>query len=191
MCGVRLGEIEVLHRGRFLELVRRGVGQDAEWEFVRRRGIHGVAVMLAITPDDEILLVRQFRPPVEADVWELPAGLADRPQEGLLECAQRELIEETGFRAGKMELLIRGPAAAASSSTLLDIYLATELEPVTSGPTGDEFLPLHVRRIPRGQVVRWLEERVERGEMVDPRIFGALLLAERRLGGRRREPGDE
>lgn len=180
MSAIRVGKIEVLCRGQFLELVRCGVGPDKYWEFVRRRGIHGVVVMLAITPGDEVLLVRQFRPPVGDYVWELPAGLADRPGEGLLECAQRELIEETGFRAGRMDLLARGPAAAASSSTILDIYLATDLSPA-NGPPGNDLFPLAVHRVPRAKAASWLEERVERGELVDPRIFGALLLAERRL----------
>ncbi len=176
----------VLCRGQYLELVRRDIGRGRGWEFVRRRNISGVVVMLAVTPQDEVLLVRQFRPPVDAPVWELPAGLADRPGEDLVRCAQRELVEETGFRAQTMELLAVGPAAAASSSTILHVFLATGAQPVAEHPTGDELFPIEVRRVPRRTAADWLEQRMSQGEMVDPRIFGALLLAERRLAGRGR-----
>ena len=110
--------MKVLHAGRHLRLVARN-----GWEFVERPGIHGIVIVVAVTPDGRLLLVEQWREPVGADVLELPAGLAGDSgspvAEPLEEAARRELVEETGWDATEMERLTSGPPSAGVTSEIV------------------------------------------------------------------------
>lgn len=86
----------------------------------------GAAVIVALTEDNSVIMVRQFRKPVERVVFELPAGKIDRGEKPE-ETAVRELKEETGFRAGNMKLLTKMYPTVGYSEEALYIYLATEL----------------------------------------------------------------
>jgi ADP-ribose diphosphatase len=80
--------------GRFIAVDVETWPGLGDWEVVRRPGAAGV---VPLTPDGDVLLVRQFRPPVRDDLLEIPAGLLDIDGEDALSCAVRELREETGF----------------------------------------------------------------------------------------------
>ncbi|HVV52524.1 MAG TPA: NUDIX hydrolase, partial [Polyangia bacterium] len=86
----------VLARGRYLTFV-----DDGGWEYVVRANVTGVVVIVAVTDDQKLLLVEQWRPAVHNRVIELPAGLVGDvdPDETLATAAGRELVEETGFSA--------------------------------------------------------------------------------------------
>src|SRR6476469_1485460 len=100
-------ELEVLYAGRHLTLVGRG-----RWEFATRPVRKPAVGIVAITDEGAVVLVEQFRVPVEETVVELPAGLtgdiAGSEHESLLESAQRELREETGYEAECWTELARG-----------------------------------------------------------------------------------
>ncbi|MEY3897814.1 MAG: hypothetical protein RLZZ214_3335, partial [Verrucomicrobiota bacterium] len=93
--------IETLFQTRWLGLFRIG-----HWDFVRRPNSDAAVGILAITPERELILVEQFRIPMQRQVIEVPAGLVgDEPEfagESLAATAGRELLEETGYRAGSM-----------------------------------------------------------------------------------------
>jgi ADP-ribose pyrophosphatase len=97
----------VLGRGKFLELRRRG-----RWEYATRPGITDIVVIVALTAEGEAVLVEQHRPPVSAQVIEWPAGLVgdhESPEdEDLFSAANRELEEETGYRASSFSVLTVG-----------------------------------------------------------------------------------
>jgi len=94
----------VLAKGKYLTLV-----DDRGWEYVTRTGVTGIVVIVAVTDDEKLLLVEQYRPAVRKRVIELPAGLVGdvdaHAGETLHSAAGRELAEETGFAAREMELL--------------------------------------------------------------------------------------
>ena len=94
----------ILHEGEFLRLKRRD-----HWEYVERANARGAVVIVALTADDELLLVEQPRLPLQANVIELPAGLvgdiAGAEDEDLEIAGMRELEEETGYRAGRIDNL--------------------------------------------------------------------------------------
>ena len=90
-----------------------GVGS---YEVVRR---HDAAAVLALTPGGDVLLVRQFRPPVRQQLVEIPAGLLDVEGEDAVSCASRELFEETGFRHESIEFLGGFYSSAGSSDEAL------------------------------------------------------------------------
>lgn len=173
-------QTDVLGQGRFLRLVRR-----RGWEFTERMNASGVVVMVPITDVGEIVLVEQERIPVSSRVIELPAGLVgDEPGaagEDLMEAARRELIEETGFEAKRFEYLLTGPSSVGSSREILQIYLATGL--VRVGPGGGvpgESIVVHV--VPLAELDGWITSKIAEGMMVDPKMFGGIYLARRKLG---------
>src|SRR5512139_3914386 len=120
-------------KGKFMSAVeityRDAHGKVRTWEAVERVGIGGIVVMVAITPAKTVLLEKQFRPPLGRNVIELPAGLVD-PGETMEEAARRELIEETGWSAKKMEFLAEGPLSTGASTEIIRTFLCIELEHV-------------------------------------------------------------
>ncbi len=97
---------------------------------------------VAIVPvleDGRIVLIRQFRLPAEEVLLEIPAGVAD-PGESPVESAQRELAEEIGYEAGRLEPLFSMYLAPGYSSELIHLFVATELAPAHGTPDADEFI---------------------------------------------------
>jgi ADP-ribose pyrophosphatase len=168
---------KTLYRGRYLSLL-----EVDGWEFASRSNASGVVVLVAVTPHDELVLVEQFRIPVGSAVIELPAGLvgdlADR-DEPLMLAAQRELLEETGFRAGSLQVLMACPSSAGMSDETITFILASELEKVADGG-GDSSEDIRVHVIPIRQVDQWLSDRLAGGTPLDPKIFSALYWLNRR-----------
>ena len=163
---------EVLAEGRHVRLVR----VDG-WEWAERTGISGVVAIIALTPDNEVLLVEQFRPPIGARVIELPAGLAGdiagAEDEDLSEAARRELEEETGYTAVKMALIGRGPISAGLTDELLTFYRATDLQRIGPGG-GDASEDIEIHRVPADQVHDWLVAKQDAGVLVDPKVYAGL-----------------
>lgn len=171
------GSVEVIAEGKHLRFVRRN-----GWEFVERKNVTGIAILVALTAEDRVLFVEQHREPLGGRVLELPAGLAgDEGAEEAESAANRELVEETGYRAGVLEVLTEGPPSPGLSDEMVTIYLARRLiREGRGGGVGAEEIEVH--EVPFGDAVSWLEERRSEGRLVDPKVFGALALAARRMG---------
>lgn len=163
---------DILHfRGRYLDLIERD-----GWEFVSRNNAHAVAVLCAVTPQNEIVLVEQYRRPVDTRVIELPAGLVGDtgdPEEDVLEAANRELVEETGFEASELEVIMECPTSSGLTSEAITFILATGLRRVGPGG-GDETEDIETHVIPLDQADEWLAGQHRRGLQLDPKIFAAL-----------------
>lgn len=87
----------------------------------------GAVAILAVNEKDEVLTIHQYRHPVGANLLEIPAGLLDFPEESALEAAKRELLEETGYRAGTWFTLVDFCTSPGSSSEAVRIFLAKDL----------------------------------------------------------------
>jgi ADP-ribose pyrophosphatase len=177
-------EGRLLYDGRYLRLVERN-----GWELISRR--HRVVVIVAWTPDDEILLVEQFRVPVERRTIELPAGLVGDEDghhgEALIDAARRELEEETGWRAGAIETLMPCPTSAGMTDEMAVFVQARELVRVgDGGGSASENITVHA--LPRARVDEWLKQQHEEGRAIDPKIYTALYWSlpgpRRQLAGR-------
>jgi len=168
---------EILHEGRFIRMVRRD-----GWEYVEHPHIRGIVVLIAVTPDDRLLLVEQYRTPVGRRVIELPAGMVgDRPgesSEDFADAARRELVEETGFSAQRLTRVMAGPYSPGRSSDLYTFFLASGLQRVgDGGGDGEEDIVSHA--VPLREIDAWLDARVADGLLVDPKIFAGLYILSR------------
>jgi ADP-ribose pyrophosphatase len=163
----------VLVEGRYL----RFVVVDG-WEFVERNKSSGVVVVVAVTPEDHLLLVEQYRPALARRVVELPAGIAGdvagHEAEDLATAARRELLEETGYEAESLVPLgAPGPASSGVSSEVITFFRARGLRRVgAGGGDGTEQIELH--SVPLGSAAAWLMERARSGRLVDPKVYAGL-----------------
>ena len=128
-----------------------------------------------------MLFVRQYRHAAGLDLLELPAGTLDEGEEPL-ECAKREIREETGMAAGKMELLGGFYLAPGYSTEYMHVYLATGLSHDPLEADADEFLT--VERIPMAEALQMFE----RGEIQDAKSLAAVLLARKYLENQQLSP---
>jgi ADP-ribose pyrophosphatase len=145
-------------------------GKTATREIVEHPG---AVVILAITANSELILVRQYRKPVNKELLELPAGKLT-PGEDPLACARRELLEETGYQAGHLELISRYYTTPGFSDEVMYFYLATDLKEFKSCPDEDEFI--EVERVDLFKA----RELVRSGQIEDAKtiigVFSALDL---------------
>ncbi len=167
----------ILHEGEFLRLKRRD-----HWEYVERANARGAVVIVALTPDDELLLVEQPRLPLQANVIELPAGLvgdiAGAEDEDLEIAGMRELEEETGYRPARMTFLAAGPPSAGLANETLSFYRAFDLTRIDAGG-GDDSEDITPHAVPLAEVEDWLGAREAEGKLIDPKIFAGLYFLTR------------
>ena len=163
---------EVIAETRHLRFVRRG-----GWSYATRANTNGVVCIVALTDEEKVLLVEQYRPPVDCNVIELPAGLSgdlpNQSDEALEESARRELLEETGYQAKQL----RTEAVVASSAGLTDevvtIFTASGLQKVAPGG-GDESEAITVHEVSLTEVDNWLARAQADGRLVDSRVYAGL-----------------
>lgn len=171
-------------KGKFMSAVeityRDARGTVRTWEAVERVGIGGIVVMVAVTPAGTVLLERQFRPPLGRNVIELPAGLVDQG-ETMEAAALRELIEETGWSARKIDFLAEGPLSTGASTEIIRTFLCTGLEQVGKSG-GDDNEIIEVMDIPLDGVQEFLRQSQEEGTLVDLKVYGLIEMAKKMLG---------
>ena len=168
--------VETLYEGRWLSLRKRG-----RWEYVERNNPSGAVVILAVTPDDNVLFVEQYRVAILQNTIEMPAGLvgdqADQADESALLAARRELEEETGYRCQRIEFVHRGPSSSGMSTEMITFVRARELTKVGPGG-GDETENIVVHEVPRREAGTWLFARSAEGYSIDPKLFAGLWFIE-------------
>lgn len=174
--------VEILHQGQWLRLVRRG-----KWESCERcHGGDGMAVIIiALTPDDEVLFVEQYRVPLGARTIEMPAGLVgdEHDDDSLEAAARRELIEETGWAPDRVDVLLSGPTSSGLTNERIAFVRATGLRKVgEGGGIGDESIIVH--SVPRSEAPAWLMQKYREGYELDLKLWGGLWMIEHEPDGR-------
>jgi ADP-ribose pyrophosphatase len=169
--------VETIAKGRYLSLVKVG-----SWEYATRHSATGVVLIVPLTRDGNVILVEQFRPPVARRVIEFPAGLVgdldDAADERLEDAAARELDEETGYQAGRLEHVYTGPASAGLCDEIAALFLASDLERCSEGGgVAGENITVH--EVPLAQVDAWLANKQAAGCLVDGRVYAGLYFLSR------------
>ena len=134
----------------------------------------GSAVMMAVDERQRVLLVRQYRLPADAYLWELPAGRLD-PDEKPLHAAKRELAEETGYRARTWKKLVSFYASPGYVQERMTIFLATSLTAGQATPMEDERIET------RWFTPREITEMIRTGKLQDAKTMLGFLLWQKRL----------
>ncbi|HEX5826447.1 MAG TPA: NUDIX hydrolase [Candidatus Limnocylindrales bacterium] len=178
----RVVERTLIHRGRYLEFrvetIERADGSRGTRDVV---GHPGAIAVLALDPDDRLVLVRQWRVPAERAMLEIPAGTLD-VHDGVTEdpdvAARRELEEETGSRAAEWRKLAEFWTAPGFASELMHLYLARGLTSVHGADdrlTPDEDERLELVRLTVDEAVA----HVESGAICDAKSILAILWLDR------------
>lgn len=160
------------------ETSRLAVYNEDSWHYVQRKHATGVVIMVALTPEQELLLVEQYRTPVHARVLELPAGIVgDTDAEETLEsAAKRELLEETGYRAATATPLFTGSVSPGLVGEVLSFFrmegLVREHE---GGGVEDEDITVH--RIALNDAVAFFRRFEAEGGMIDCKAHLGLYIA--------------
>jgi ADP-ribose pyrophosphatase len=164
-----------IYEGRIVSL-REDEVTLVDGHSVRREVVEhaDVAVMVPIDADGNVVLVRQFRLPAREVLLELPAGGVDEG-ESIEDAAQRELREETGFRAGRLERLAGFYASPGYCTEFMHVFLATDLIDDPAEHDADEVITL--QRLPLVEAVGLIET----GGVKDGKSIVGLLLAKERV----------
>lgn len=163
---------EILLEGKHLRFLRR-----SGWEYVEHRTAPEAAMVVALTPQNAIVLTEELRPALNAWVIALPSGLiGDEGPEDAADAARRELAEETGHEAREFRRLFRGPGSAGQSSELVTFFLATDAR-ATRAQAAHDRGKIRVHVVPIAELPEWARRREGEGAVVDPKIWAGLYLA--------------
>jgi ADP-ribose pyrophosphatase len=169
-------ESEVVFDGALLQIRRDHVrlpdGTESFREYVRHPG---AVVILAVLPDGSLLFERQFRYPLRRAFFELPAGKIDAGED-LLECARRELLEETGYEAAEWQHVGRMHPCIGYSDERIEIFIAQGLTHVGSALDEGEFLEVLSFTVDDAMAA------IQSGQITDGKSIVALFLGFQTLG---------
>lgn len=171
------GSNEEVFSGRLLKVQLDHVtlpnGNDATREYIRHPGAVAVVPVL---DDGRIVLVKQCRYPLGTVMWEIPAGKLDHgPEEDPLECAKRELSEETGYEAGSWQRMISIATTPGFSDEIIHLYKAWNLTKFAQHTDEDEFISI------KAFTPEEIREMILQGELYDAKTLCALYACQAEL----------
>jgi ADP-ribose pyrophosphatase len=164
-----------LHKGRVVELVSENItlenGVTTDMEFVHHPGATAIVPMLTAA---KVILIRQYRHALGDYIWEIPAGTLD-PEESAMACAQRELVEETGYAAQSWHQLGEITPVPGYSDERICIYLAQNMAQTSQNLDEDELVEVHI--VDFDEAI----DMIHRGKIQDGKTIAGLFLADRWL----------
>lgn len=167
---------QLKYQGNILKIYEDTVlanGHEAHWDYIHH---DGAAAVLPVTDEGKILMVRQYRNALDRETLEIPAGKLDDPKEPKIECASRELEEETGFRCEHLEYLMSLNTTIAFCDEAIDVFVARNLIPARQHLDEDEII----------YVEEWsledLQELIYTGKMTDAKTVAAIMAYAQKYG---------
>ena len=160
---------QLKYQGNILKIYEDTVlanGHEAHWDYIHH---DGAAAVLPVTSEGKILMVRQYRNALNRYTLEIPAGKLDAPDEPKIECAYRELEEETGFRTEKLEYLMSINTTVAFCDEAIDIFVAHNLIPSHQHLDEDEFVDI------RRYTFEELNDMIFSGKITDSKTIAAVM----------------
>lgn len=172
---IRLGR-ELAYTGAVIKIYKDRVVSNGIEEIFDYIHHDGAAAVLPVTKEGKLLMVRQYRNALDRFTLELPAGKVDAPDEPRIQCAYRELEEETGFRTDHLEYLMTINTTVAFCDEAIDIFLAENLIPSKQNLDADECI----------EVEEWevtdLLAQIYAGKLTDGKTVAAILAYAQRQG---------
>jgi len=166
---------KTLYKGKYIRLVQKGT-----WEFVERVGSNKAAVIIPILRNPNgIVLLKEFRVPIDNYVLSLPAGLVEK-NEDVLVAANRELEEEAGYKAGYLQVVLEAPSSVGLSCERLIYVIADDLVEVSDGG-GDENEDIIVLNTLIQSVDNQIEQSIFMGWDIDIKLYCGIYLAKNYL----------
>ena len=166
---------ELVYQGAILEVYKDHMefsnGNTAKWDFIRH---DGAAAVVPVMEDGRILMVSQYRNALERMTLEIPAGKLDQPGEPGIECARRELEEETGYRSEELEWLLSLRTTVAFCNEKIESFVARNLIPSCQHLDEDEFVDV------KAYTLEELKEMIFSGKIEDSKTIAAILAYESR-----------
>ena len=141
-------------------------GNIVKWDFIDHKG---AAAVVPVNDEGKLIMVRQYRNALNRYTLEIPAGGLNGADEPTMDAAARELTEETGYRADKLELLLSIRTTVAFCNEKIDIYVATGLTPGKQHLDEDEYVDVEAFELEE------LISRVLAGEIQDSKTVAAIL----------------
>ena len=169
---------EILLDRKYIRVVRVG-----NWEYVERVNGKDVTYIIPINEnkwgEPECVFIKEWRIPIQNYMIGFPAGLVGDVDstEDIRTAAERELIEEVGYSAGRMRHLTSGPPTAGLSDETIHFFLADRLKKVGEGG-GDKSEDIKVIKVPLHKAESWLEEQ-SKSYVIDPKSYIGLYFANR------------
>lgn len=141
-------------------------GGKEEWDYIHH---NGAAAVIPVLDDGRILMVTQYRNALERLTLEIPAGKLDFPEEPGIDCAGRELEEETGYRSENLEWLLTLRTTVALCNEKIEIFVAKDLKPSEQKLDEGEYVTV------KAYTVEELKKRIYAGEIEDSKTVSAIL----------------
>lgn len=160
---------QLKYQGTILKIYQDTVevnGHKAEWDFIHH---DGAAAVVAVTKEGKLLMVRQYRNALDRYTLEIPAGKLDAPDEPKIECAYRELEEETGYYTEKLEYLLSIHTTVAFCDEAIDVFLARDLILSKQNLDDDEEITVEEWELSD------LMELIYSGKMTDAKTVASIL----------------
>ena len=160
-------ELKTLYSGKYLNMVERN-----GWEYITRNH-RDVAIILPVIDNNNIILIDEFRQPLQKRIIGLPAGLVgDKDEnEGIFDAARRELLEETGYLANQLEIVIKdSPSSSGMTDETFNLLIARKLKRIHRGG-GEESEDIKVLIVDRHNIDGFLEAKKSDGFFIDPKIY--------------------
>lgn len=144
-------------------------GKQVQWDYINH---DGAAAVVPVLDDGRILVVRQYRNTLDRITLELPAGKKDKKGEPGIECAMRELEEETGYVSSSLEWILNLSSWIAFTNEIIEVFVATDLKKTQQNLDEDEYVDVESYTLDE------LKEKIFSGEIEDAKTISGLLAYE-------------
>lgn len=162
---------ELVYKGSILDIYCDDIelpdGKVEKWDYVEHR--KGAAAVVTVLDDGRLLMVRQYRNALNRFTLEIPAGARDHVNEPTIECAARELEEETGYRCENLEFLLSLRTTVAFCNEMVDVYVARNLIPSKQNLDEAEDIEL------QAYTLEELCQKIYSGEIQDGKTVAAIM----------------